>query len=193
MLRINDILDPDFDWDGIEITEEEFDELSTELVIDYLKKHNPKERQMLALCWNFDNSKEVIQWIVDQPDTDKGTILLLYWYMEPRFYKKFADREECEEEASWALEDYDIIQTIEKNYLSGFYGNQKYAFDPANDEYSDHYDWTSEYEEEEAKAKIPKELFLALEGERIENPQWEEGIPTEISDIMDKLCDVCEE
>ena len=193
MLHINDILDPDFDWDGIEITEEEFDELSTELVIDYLKKHNPKERQMLVLCWNFDNSKEVIRWIVDQPDTDKGTILLLYWYMEPRFYKKFADREECEEEASWALEDYDIIQTIEKNYLSGFYGNQKYAFDPTNDEYSDHYDWTSEYEEEEAKVKIPKELFLALEGEWIENPQWEEGIPTEISDIIDKLCDVCEE
>ena len=43
MLYINDILDPDFDWDGIEITEEEFDELSTELVIDYLKKHNPKK------------------------------------------------------------------------------------------------------------------------------------------------------
>ena len=126
MLHINDILDPDFDWDEIEITEEEFDELSTELVIDYLKKHGPKERQMLALCWNFDNSKEVIRWIVDQPDTDKGTILLLYWYMTPGFYKKFADRKECEEEASWALEDYDIIETIEKNYLSGFYGNQRY-------------------------------------------------------------------
>ena len=41
MLHINDILDPDFDWDEIEITEEEFDELSTELVIDYLKKHGP--------------------------------------------------------------------------------------------------------------------------------------------------------
>lgn len=114
MLHINDILDPDFDWDEIEITEEEFDELSTELVIDYLKKHGPKERQMLALCWNFDNSKDVIRWIVDQPDTDKGTILLLYWYMAPGFYKKFADREECKEEAFWALEDYDIIQTIEK-------------------------------------------------------------------------------
>lgn len=113
MLHIKDILDPDFDWNGIEITEDEFDALSMELVIDYLKKHGPKERQMLALCWNFDNSKEVIRWIVDQPDTDKGTILLLYWYMQPGFYKKFADREECEAEASWALEDYDIIETIE--------------------------------------------------------------------------------
>lgn len=192
-MRINDILDPDFDWDGMEITEDEFDELSTELVIDYLKKHGPKERQMLVLCWNFDNSKEVIQWILDQPDTDKGTILLLYWYMAPGFYKKFADRKECEAESSWALEDYDIIETIENNYLSGFYGNQRYAFDPANDEYRDHYDWTSEYEEEEAKVKIPKELFSALEGEQIENPEWEEGIPAEISEIMDRLCDACEE
>lgn len=48
MLHINDILDPDFDWDEIEITEEEFDELSTELVIDYLKKHGPKERQKMV-------------------------------------------------------------------------------------------------------------------------------------------------
>lgn len=193
MMRIHDMLDPDFDWDEIEITEDEFDELSAELVIDYLKKHGPEERQMLAVCWNFDNSKEVIQWIADQPDTDKGTILFLYWYMAPGFYKKFADRKECKEEASWALEDYDIIETIEKNYLSGFYVNQRYAFDPANDGYSDHYDWTAAYEEEEAKTKIPEEMFLALEGEYIENPEWEEGIPTEISDIMDKLCEACEE
>ena len=28
------------------------------------------------------------------------------------------------------VEDFDIVETIEKNYLSGFYKNQKYAFDP---------------------------------------------------------------
>ena len=32
MLHINDILDPDFDWDGIEISKEELDESSTDML-----------------------------------------------------------------------------------------------------------------------------------------------------------------
>ena len=31
-----------------EICEDEFDALETELIIDYLKKHSPEERQLLA-------------------------------------------------------------------------------------------------------------------------------------------------
>lgn len=194
MITIDEILKSDFDWDNIEIDEDEFDELSADLIIDFLKKNTPKERQLLAISWNFDNSKKVIQWIVDQPDTDKGTILYLYWYMEPAFYKEnYANRKECEEENSWCLEDYDIIDTIEKNYLSNFYKEQIYAFNPTNDSYSEGYDWTSEYDENEVKVKIPDVLFKALDGEILEATDWAEGIPTDILDIMDKLCEALDE
>ena len=88
MLTINDILNDNFEWDEVIIDEDEFEELSTELIIDFLKKNTPKERQLLAISWNFDNSKKVIKWIVEQPDTDKGTILYLYWYMTPSFLKE---------------------------------------------------------------------------------------------------------
>ncbi len=71
MLSIDEILNEDFDWSDIEIDEDEFDELETALIIDYLKKNTPKERQLLAIDWNFDNSKEVIKWIAEQEDTDK--------------------------------------------------------------------------------------------------------------------------
>ena len=143
MITVDEILKADFDWDNIEIDEDEFDELSADLIIDFLKKNTPKERQLLAISWNFDNPKKVLKWIVDQPDTDKGTILYLYWYMAPAFYKKhYADRKECEEENSWSLEDYDILDTIEKNYLSNFYKKQVYAFNPVKDPYSDGYNWT---------------------------------------------------
>lgn len=115
MISINEILKPDFDWEKLKIDDEQFDELCADLIIDFLKKNTPKERQLLALSWNFDNSKKVIKWIVDQKDTDKGTILYLYWYMAPIFYKEnYANRKECEIENSWTLEDYDIIATIEK-------------------------------------------------------------------------------
>lgn len=115
MISINEILKPDFDWEKLKIDDEQFDELCADLIIDFLKKNTPKERQLLALSWNFDNSKKVIKWIIDQKDTDKGTILYLYWYMAPIFYKgNYANRKECEIENSWTLEDYDIIATIEK-------------------------------------------------------------------------------
>ena len=194
MLTISDILNENFEWDEVIIDEDEFEELSTELIIDFLKKNNPKERQLLAISWNFDNSKKVIQWIVEQPDTDRGTILYLYWYMAPSFYKEnCADRKECEEKYSWGLEDYDIISAIEKNYLSDFYNAQIYAFNPTNDLYSDGYDWTKEYDESKAKVKIPDVMFKALEGEILENPGWDEGIPTDLSEIMDKLYSALDE
>lgn len=193
MLKISDIINDNFEWDEVIIDEDEFDELETALIIDYLKKNTPKERQLLAIDWNFDNSKEVIKWIAEQPDTDKGTALFLYWYMNPQFFKKYNDRNECEEEDSWALEDFDIVESLEKNYISGFYKNQKYAFDPKNDPYNSDYDWTEEIDEEEMKRDIPKEMYIALDGEVLESPNWEEGIPTALSEIIDKICDALDE
>lgn len=193
MLKIEDILREDFDWENVEIDEDEFDELENQLIINYLKKNSPKERQLLAIDWNFDNSKEVIKWIAEQPDTDKGTALFLYWYMKPQFFKKYENRRECEEEDNWALEDFDIVETLEKNYISGFYKNQKYAFDPKNDPYNSDYDWTEEVDEKEMKREIPKEMYMALDGEVLKSPNWEEGIPTALSEIMDKLCDALDE
>ena len=193
MLKIEDILREDFDWENVEIDENEFDELENQLIINYLKKNSPKERQLLAIDLNFDNSKEVIKWKVEQLDTDKGTALFLYWYMNPQFFKKYENRKECEEEDSWALEDFDIVETLEKGGDSGYWGNQKYAFDPKNDPYNSDYDWTEEVDEEEMKREIPKEMYMALDGEVLESPNWEEGIPTALSEIMDKLCDALDE
>ena len=188
MLSIDEILNEDFDWSDIEIDEDEFDELETTLIIDYLKKNPPKERQLLAIDWNFDNSKEVIKWIAEQEETDKGTALFLYWYMNPQFFKRFKSREECEKDASWALEDFDIVEILEKNYIKGFYKNQKYAFNPKCDIYNGGYDWTKEVDENEMKRAIPEVMYIAIEGEVLESPNWGEGIPSDISEIMDKLC-----
>ena len=188
MLSIDEILNEDFDWSDIEIDEDEFDELETTLIIDYLKKNPPKERQLLAIDWNFDNSKEVIKWIAEQEDTDKGTALFLYWYMNPQFFKRFKSREECEKDASWALEDFDIVEILEKNYIAGFYKNQKYAFNPKCDIYNGGYDWTKEVDENEMKRAIPEVMYIAIEGEVLASPNWAEGIPSDISEIMDKLC-----
>ena len=62
-----------------------------------------------------------------------------------------------------------------------------------NDPYNSDYDWTEEVDEKEMKREIPKEMYMALDGEVLESPNWEEGIPTALSEIMDKLCDALDE
>ena len=171
---IDKLLDEDYDWGDERIDEDAYDELSAELIIDYLRKHDSEFRQMLALSWNFDNPKKVIKWIIDQPDTDKGTCLLLYWRMAPGFSKQFVNREECENTHSWYLEDYDIIQTLERNYTAGFYKNQRYAFNPRHDSYQDGYDWTANLKLSEFKVPIPQEMFTPLAGIVLKTPSWEE-------------------
>ena len=47
MLKIEDILREDFDWENVEIDENEFDELENQLIINYLKKNSPKERKKI--------------------------------------------------------------------------------------------------------------------------------------------------
>lgn len=190
---ITKLLDENYDWGDVRIDEDAYDELSAELIIDYLKKHDPEARQMLALTWNFDNPKNVIQWIVEQPDTDKGTCLQLYWQMAPGFSKKFANREECESTDKWYLEDYNIIQTLEQNYTSGFYQEQRYAFNPQHDPYQEGYDWTEDLDTSTFKVPIPQEMFLALDGIVLDVPSWEEGIPEDLQPAMDRLADLVDE
>ena len=36
-------------------------------------------------------------------------------------------------------------------------------------------------------------MYKALEGEILENPDWDEGIPTDLSEIMDKLYSALDE
>lgn len=60
MLKVEDILREDFDWEDIEIDEDEFDELETALIIDYLKKNTPKERQLLAIDWNLTTLRKLL-------------------------------------------------------------------------------------------------------------------------------------
>ena len=188
MLTLKDLLEDNVDWDEVEIDYEEYERLSTELIIDFLKKHGPYERQQFLTSWIFDNGIKVLQWIAEQPDTDKGTILMLYWYMNPAFFKQYQDRQDCIDQGrDYLLENIDLISTIEHNYLSGFYQNQVYGFDPKADPYNSGYDLTKEKAYIKRKVAIPDEMFIALSGEIIEPPSWQEGIPSELEPIVDKL------
>lgn len=97
MTLLKKILDKNYVWGDERIGEDAYEELLADIIIDYLKRHGPECREMLARGWRLDNPPKVIKWIAQQPDTDRGTILRLYWMMDPGYGKQFATIDECAE------------------------------------------------------------------------------------------------
>ncbi|MDH6363888.1 hypothetical protein M2139_000809 [Enterococcus sp. PF1-24] len=152
------------------LTEEEFEEQLADLLINYLENCSPKQIYQALLGWNFDNPKQAIAWIASSPKTDKGSALLLFWLMEPDFAYQFDTREEMLNKSSWYAENFDIVETLEKNYLSNFYKQQNYAYTPP-----------AYFHDNAMKRAIPKELFIPLTGEEVPEPtDWEDGFPAEL-------------
>lgn len=193
MTLLKKILDKNYDWGDERIGEDAYEELFADIIIDYLKHQSPRSRQLLAMSWNFDNPPKVIKWIAEQPDTDRGTALMLYWMMEPGYCKQFANRDECALQQRWYVEEYDILQTIERNYTEGFYKEEKYAFDPRHDAHSGGCDRTEELKAYKLKGNIPQEMFVPTSGICLEAPDWADGVPPELEETMDRLAKLTDE
>lgn len=121
---------------------------------------DPLERHHLILNWNFDDEDKVLHWIVEQPDTDLGTIILLYWLLQPSYFKENPDSNIKDISKS----SIDLISKIEQNVQNNFYTNKNYAADPTN---LDGTNFLSEVKPETLKL-IPKLLQTQLNGLKIE-------------------------
>lgn len=178
------------------ITEDELDDVINKIIIDYLKSVAPLEWHKTAMDWNWDNDYTVLSWIVNNPETDKATALLIYWMSGPRWSKQFATREDMLKDSSWYANSFDFINDLERKYTSGFYTNQNFAYNPACDH--EGYNWTDEYNDKPQLREIPKEMFVELLGETVTYPNdYVEGVPAEvyqkISDLIDEYDEIEEE
>lgn len=174
------------------ITSEEFEKRLAALIIGFLESNPPEITHKVALSWNFDNPHTVIDWIVDNPRTDKGTALLLYWLMSPGYAKEYADRDEVISKNPYYAEQFNALEKLERNYLSGFYQNGEFAFDP----YHDHYGLNLVANEEDYKKKreIPNEMKRAITGKKVEMPEeWDDGIPAPLREEFQKLIALLDE
>ena len=171
------------------ITYEQYEQIQGEMIIDFLKNASSRERHQLVLGWNWDSNLSVLKWIANDSHTDKATALLMYWATAPRYQKQFANRDEALKECTWGINEFDLVEETESLFLSGFYQNHQFAFDPSNDR---GINWTKEYLDTPIKRKIPKIMFKKLRGEKVqytesgESEGWEEGIPPY---IKKKMCE----
>lgn len=168
------------------ISDEKFEELVDKQVLEYIKDKNPNLWHQMAMEWNWDSSSVFLNWLVDNPKTDKATALMIYWKSAPRYWKKFLDRNDVISKKEYGLADFEFVEKVENNILNDFYQECNFEFDPKNDEQN--YDWTNDYADEITVRNIPEILFEKIKGQKVEEPEnFTEGMPPELYEMQDEL------
>lgn len=166
------------------ISNKKFQELIDETIIKYAEKQTPKILHQMAMEWN--ETSAFLNWLIDNPKTEKATALMIYWMSGPRFFKQFRDRETAKEVIG-STTGFDFTENLENKYLSGFYKNNKFSFDPNTADYSGVI-WAEQYLDKNIVSAIPAAMFEKMQGEAVEEPQgFIEGMPPELNDIQDEL------
>ncbi len=116
------------------------------------QKLTATELHQFVQNWNYDDGIEPFEWIVKQKYLDKGTALCLYWMLQPDYFCRFETEDEIKEDINY--ETYQIVKEIEQRYVSGFYTNENFSFDPKE-----------EFLNEYSNAKcIPSEMLVKSPG-----------------------------
>lgn len=144
-------------------------------LLEYMKTQGPEEWHRIAYDYNEAVGWEPLLWLIRNPACDRGTALMLYWTMG---VYEYYDRTDQQLEKN---ERFQILREIEECVVSGFYKKGKIAFDPRNWEGSD---WVRDYDPAKAKRVIPEAMFAKVNGVEIANPQYPEGIPEAVEDMM---------
>ena len=88
------------------ISDEKFEEIVNDIVLDYVKTANPEIWHQMAMEWNWDCSSAFLNWLVDNPKTDKATALMIYWKSAPKYWKKFKDKNDLISKEKYSLADF---------------------------------------------------------------------------------------
>jgi hypothetical protein len=59
-----------------------------DVFLAWLHENGPDEWHRWTLSWNWDHGTELIEWIVSQPNCDKGTALSAYYLAQPDFFTR---------------------------------------------------------------------------------------------------------
>ncbi|SDD44759.1 DUF4274 domain-containing protein [Niabella drilacis] len=147
--------------------EKEIEKIAVNKIIEFAKTQPGKVWHQMMMDWNWDNYMSFIHWLIENPNTDKATILMIYWKSNPGT-------------------DFSGKTLLEENYSKGYYSQQLFAFDPENDEGDD---WTA-YVSVESKKRIPPMMFQKFPGENVPYPEkFIEGMPENLFAEIENLYD----
>lgn len=110
-------------------SENDIDTRVRAIVQAYLADASPAAWHVFAARSNYGDNLPSLQWLVDQPTLDRGTALLIYWYLGAAWHVQFTSAEQALDPKTFTL-----LRRIEERYAAGFYRTGKIGFDPYTSE-----------------------------------------------------------
>jgi len=147
-----------------------------DLVHAYLQEATPAQWHIYVARSNYDDNGAALQWLIDNPQIDRATALMIYWNLGAEWYAQFDDSDDLYEAQR---ERVAMLRLIEERYPD-YYANQGIWFDPK------HSDGTrpGDYADITQKRAIPAKMLEATTGSEYvdtENPDgYDEGLPLEL-------------
>ncbi len=99
------------------------------LVHAYLADASPTAWHVFAARSNYDGNEQALRWLLDQPTLDRGTALLIYWYLGAAWHVQFSSADQALSPGTFHL-----LRLIEERYAAGFYEAGNIWFDPHTSE-----------------------------------------------------------
>ena len=132
------------------------EDLDEEVIPDFeaFKTLSSAEQYFLASEYNWDDGTIVLDWIVDSPLCDKGTVIMIFWMAEPDYYFDY-NKQTIDD---WAKDVWKLLQKIISKMNNGEFTKSKYGFNPTKNGFET--DWES------AKGiwELPNDLVKGNEG-----------------------------
>lgn len=155
-----------------------------ELVKNHLVTATPEELHIFAARSNYDGNQNAVRLLIDNPKLDRGTALLLFWYLGADYYARHL----AEEVPDFQRPMDDLVRLLEERFISGFYTDGNIYYDPKNsamppDEYASI---------GPIKREIPEIMYLPTEGTQwvdIDNENYDDGLPLPIVEKISALYD----
>ena len=154
------------------------------LIRAHLESATPEHWHIYAARSSYDGNLEHLAWLVEQPTLDRGTALLIYWWLGAAWDVQYA-----READAISPELYRVLRRIETLYPQ-HYTNAEFWFDPEHSIGGGPHD----YPDLPVVKPIPDKMLLAVSGSCIvdveEDPEgWDEGLPGEVVDALWALDD----
>ena len=167
--------------------EEDFEDIEDRLILEYAATASPKLLHQMAMEWNWDSPSPFLNWLADNPQTDKATALMLYWMSGPRYFKQYENAEAAQAGMGYKSAGFDFSENLESKYLAGFYRNNQFSFDPTVEDHAGT-TWTNEYADLKTVRNIPAIMFEKVEGQAVESPTaFVEGMPPDLYEQWETL------
>ena len=157
-----------------------------DIIRAHLESATPAQWHLFAAGSNYDDNALGLRWLIDNPNVDRATALLIYWALGVAWYVQFSSEDEMHDDQ---VKTFELLQLIEQRYSEHFYANHCIWFDPKHW----HGPGPNDYPELAIKRPIPAIMLESADSSEyvdIENPEgYDDGLPLEISEQWYALYD----